>query len=84
METHQLELLNGNLLGTQAAIRALINLQPDPHHAAAAVALELELCLAKGLASEHSNDWLLRGVESAKRAVLGPPPAPRPSQPGSA
>lgn len=64
------EYVAGQLLGTQAAIRALILLHPDPTSASRFVAQELERWIAHGLASTATNDWQLQGISAATKAVI--------------
>lgn len=67
---HMDEYIAGQLLGTQAAIRALILLHPDPTAASHFVAQEMERWIAHGLASAETNDWQLQGIAAAKKAVI--------------
>lgn len=67
---HTDEYLAGQLLGTQAAIRALILLHPDPTSASRFVAQEMERWIAHGLASTATNDWQLQGIAAAKKALI--------------
>lgn len=66
---NKIDRLLGELLGTQAAVRALIAAQPDSGLAAKAVRGEIELLIAlaeeKGLGAE----WI-EGLRRAKATVL--------------
>lgn len=62
-----LDKLDGQLLATQVALSALIAQYPP---ARAAVAVELEALLARGLANADTSDAWLRGIELAKAAIL--------------
>lgn len=64
------EYLAGQLLGTQAAIRALILLHPDPISASSFVVQEMERWIAHGLASTSTNDWQLQGIAAATKAMV--------------
>lgn len=61
--------LEGQLMATQAAIRALIKLQPDPRLAALSVDRELELLISKALTTTNGEGFLA-GLQRAKQLVL--------------
>ena len=66
----QNEFLDGQLLATHAAIRALILLLPDQVAARALVSKEVERELAEGLAGASTTDPLVRGIEATRQAIL--------------
>lgn len=66
----QIELLNGHILATQHAVRALIQMHPDPKAAATHVEQQLEEQVAKSLASRHTSEPQIRALESAKALIL--------------
>ena len=61
--------LEGEVFGTQAAIRALILAHDDPRAAQAAVAHQIETVLSIGLPSEV-DEAFLDGVVRAKQRAL--------------
>jgi len=63
------DMLHGQLLATQAALRAVILASPDPIETTAHVSTQLEKLISAALPSE-STDALLLGVEQAKKAIL--------------
>jgi len=65
----KLEQLTGEMLATQAAIRALIALHPDPNTAALAVQREIDKLTAIGLGKPVSDSFL-DGIARARQLVL--------------
>lgn len=63
------EEMHGQLVATQAAIRALILLHPYPAEARRDAASAIEQLIAKGLPRNLSDDWLA-GVANAKKVLL--------------
>ncbi|MEX3690796.1 hypothetical protein AB3X91_11875 [Paraburkholderia sp. BR14263] len=68
----RIDFLEGQLIGTQAALRALILASPDPAASAACVARNVERLSAIGLHSQNSDEYL-RGIGWAKGCILPPP-----------
>lgn len=66
----RLTFLEGELLATQAAVRALILLSPNPQSAANAVAAQMEKLVSIALASAHTSDPQIQGMQTARKAVL--------------
>lgn len=69
--------LEGRLLSTQAALRALISMQPDPAQAALRVTQQIELLVSDALHAEIP-EHLLHGLSDAKHAILPPGPSKQP------
>lgn len=63
--------LDGRLLATQAAVRALISMQPDPALASQRVAQQLEKLVAAAL-PQMISEQLISGLADAKQAILPP------------
>lgn len=74
MDTEHME---GQLLATQAAIRALISTHPDRNKAALAVQRELEKLTAIGLGKTLSDSFL-DGIAYARRMIFPSRPKPHP------
>lgn len=66
----QIEYLSGQVLATQAALRAIILLTPEPALAAKHVAEHLERWLSVGLANANTTEPMLQGIERARDAIL--------------
>lgn len=69
----KLRRLDGNVLATQAAIRALILRQADPDAATRAVTAQLERLVSVGLGKAISEETL-EGIAEARSAIF---PGPR-------
>ncbi|MEX3691857.1 hypothetical protein AB3X91_08945 [Paraburkholderia sp. BR14263] len=65
----KIDFLEGQLIGTQAALRAFIIASPDPAGAAACVSRDIEKLSAIGLHS-LSSDEFLRGIGWATSCIL--------------
>lgn len=61
--------LDAQLLSTQAAIRALINLHPDPNAAALAVQQGIEAVISAAL-PKTLPDAYIEGLQKAKERML--------------
>lgn len=66
----QLEFLQGQVVGLQAALRGLILAHPDPARAAGVVAHLLEEAQAKGLASPSATEHMLLGLETSPSRLV--------------
>lgn len=66
----QLEFLQGQVVGLQAALRGLILAHPDPGHAAGVVGRLLEEAQARGLASPSATEHMLLGLESSPSRLV--------------
>lgn len=66
MDTEHME---GQILATQAAIRALISTHPDRNKAALAVQRELEKLTAIGMGKTLSESFL-EGISYARKCIL--------------
>jgi hypothetical protein len=65
--------LRGQLLATQAAVRALILCAPDPLATAARVQAQVELLMAISLASPAGNDAHIASMQAAQDWLLPGP-----------
>lgn len=63
--------LEGHMLATQAAIRALIMIQPHPNAAALAVQREIERVVSSAL-PRNLPDSFVEGLQDAKKTLLPP------------
>lgn len=66
--------MDGQLLATQAAIRALIERHPQPNDAALAVQREIERVIS-GALQKQVSDAFVDGLQTAKLSLL--PAGPR-------
>lgn len=69
MENERLDALTGQLLATQAAVRALILLSPNPTAANTAMLEQIERVLAAALPKAGISEALLGGVIDAKKRL---------------
>lgn len=66
----------GELAATQAAIRALLRMQPDREKAAGMVESEIETLISMALPSAMTDEYVA-GAEAAKKLFLSAAKGPR-------